>query len=59
MYMTALHTLNYYENKCLLVFLHTLSTKQEHMPKILHILFKISINNHPLLYIHINAHKYT
>ena len=59
MYMTALHTLNYYENKCLLVFLRTLSTKQEYMPKILHILFKISINNHPLLYMHINAHKYT
>ena len=34
------------------VFLRTLSTKQEYIPTILHILLKISINNHPLLYIH-------
>ena len=59
MYMIALYTLNYYENKCLLVFLRTLSIKQEYIPTILHILLKISINNHPLLYIHINAHKCT
>ena len=39
------------------VFLHTLSTKQEYMSTILHILLKISINNHPLLYIHINTHN--
>ena len=58
MYMIALYTLNYYENKCLLVFLRTLSIKQEYIPTILHILLKISIN-YSLLYIHINAHKYT
>ena len=58
MYMIALYTLNYYENKCLLVFLRALSIKQEYIPTILHILLKISIN-YPLLYIHINAHKYT
>ena len=39
------------------VFLHTLSTKQEYMPTILHILLEISINNHPLLHIHINPHN--
>ena len=39
------------------VFLRTLSTKQEYMSTILHILLKISINNHPLLYIHINTHN--
>ena len=33
MYMIALYTLNYYEDKYLLVFLRTLSTKQEYIPQ--------------------------
>ena len=58
MYMIALYTLNHYEDKYLLVFLYTLSTKQECIPNFTHLL-KISINNHTLLYIHINSHKCT
>ena len=33
MYMIVLYTLNYYEDKYLLVFLCTLSTKQEYIPQ--------------------------
>ena len=49
MYIITLYTLNYYEGKYFISLF---------MPTILHILLKISINNHPLLYIHINTHKY-
>ena len=37
MYIITLDTLNYYEDKYLLVYLRTLSTKQEYMPTIIHI----------------------
>ena len=33
MYMIALYTLNHHEDKYLLVFLYTLSTKQECIPR--------------------------
>ena len=42
MYIITLHTLNYYEDKYLSVFLRTLSIQQKY----------ISMNNHALLYIY-------
>ena len=60
MYMIALYTLNYYEDKYFAHFKHTVKIYTRNFTHFL----KISINNHLLLYIHINSntllytHKY-
>ena len=51
-YNYAMHTLNYYEDKYFISLFGT------HICLNFTRLLKISINNHTLLYIHINMHKY-
>ena len=57
-YDYAICTLNYYEDKYFIsLFAHFKHTVKIYAHNFTHLL-KISINNHPLLYIHINMHKY-
>ena len=53
MCIIALYTLTYYEDKSFAHFKYTVKI----YTLIIHILLRISINNYPLLYIHINTHK--
>ena len=52
-----LYTLNYYEDKYFSLFAHFKHKARIYTPNITYLL-KISTNNHTLLYIHINSHKY-
>ena len=54
MYIITLYTLNYYEDKYLSVFLRTLNIQKNIYS---HIILRISINNHTLLYIRTNNHS--
>ena len=57
-YNYAIYTLNYYEDKYFVsLFEHFTHTVKIYTNNFTHLL-KISINNHLLLYIHINTHKY-
>ena len=57
-YNYAIYTLNYYEDKYFVsLFEHFKHTVKIYTNNFTHLL-KISINNHLLLYIHINTHKY-
>ena len=54
-YNYAIYTLNYYEDKYFIsLFAHFKHTVKIYAHNFTHLL-KISINNHPLLYIHINT----
>ena len=54
-YIITLYTLNYYEDKYFSFFAHFKHKARIYTPNITYLL-KISINNHTLLYIHINTH---
>ena len=58
MYDYGICTLNYYEDKYFISFFARFKhTVKVYARSFTHLL-KISINNHLLLYIHINMHKY-
>ena len=58
MYIFVLYSLHYYEDKYFIsLFAHFKHKAKIYSPNFTHLL-KISINNHTLLYININTHKY-
>ena len=57
MYIIALYTLNYYEDKYFVSLFAHIKHKARIYSLIIQILLKISINNYKLLYIRINNHS--